>query len=164
MSTPAIGYQLVEHLKSRGYRVLCVDRESASQDGFNAMPSNAEDFTGALPLQQRASLLVHADFFVGLGSGLSWLAWAVGTPVALISGFSHPKAEFHTPWRIINFHACNSCYNDTQFEFDDGDHGWCPRHAKDALRYQCTKAITPAQVIRVVDRLIETKATPRPEE
>lgn len=148
---------LIAHLKARGYRVLCIDREreSGAPGALNVMPQGAEDFTGARPLQERASLLAHADFFVGLGSGLSWLAWAVGTPVVLISGFSHPKAEFQTPWRVINFHACNSCYNDTRYEFDDSDLGWCPRHAGDAFRFQCTKAITAAHVIGVVDRLIE---------
>ncbi|CAG9250027.1 Glycosyltransferase TibC [Paraburkholderia unamae] len=147
---------LVAHLKARGYRVLCIDRdrEYGATGATNVMPEGAEDFTGARPLQERASLLAHADFFVGLGSGLSWLAWAVGVPVVLISGFSHPKAEFQTPWRVINFHACNSCYNDTRHEFDDSDFGWCPRHAGDAFRYQCTKAITAEHVTRVVDRLI----------
>ncbi|HEV3432089.1 MAG TPA: autotransporter strand-loop-strand O-heptosyltransferase [Paraburkholderia sp.] len=149
---------LVAHLKSRGYRVLCIDRdrEYGLPGALNTMPEGAEDFTGELPLQERASLLMHADFFVGLGSGLSWLAWAVGVPVALISGFSHPNAEFRTPWRIINFHACNSCYNDLAFEFG-GDFEWCPRHANDAMRYQCTKAITPGHVIRVVDDLIASR-------
>ncbi|WP_322041918.1 autotransporter strand-loop-strand O-heptosyltransferase [Paraburkholderia sp. J67] len=146
---------LVAHLKSRGYRVLCIDRdrEYGLAGALNTMPEGAEDFTGERPLQERASLLMHADFFVGLGSGLSWLAWAVGVPVVLISGFSHPNAEFDTPWRVINFHACNSCYNDTAFEFDN-DFSWCPRHAHDALRYQCTTAITAGHVIRVVDDLI----------
>ncbi|WP_321946278.1 autotransporter strand-loop-strand O-heptosyltransferase [Paraburkholderia sp. J10-1] len=149
---------LVAHLLARGYRVLCIDRdrEYGLPGELNVMPEGAEDFTGARALTERASLLAHADFFVGLGSGLSWLAWAVGVPVVLISGFSHPKAEFHTPWRVINFHACNSCYNDTRYESDDTDFGWCPRHAGDAFRYQCTKAITPAHVIGVVDRLITT--------
>lgn len=149
---------LVAHLKARGYRVLCIDRDREySQAGtLNTMPEGAEDFTGERPLQERASLLAHADFFVGLGSGLSWLAWAVGVPVVMISGFSHPKAEFHTPWRVINFHACNSCYNDMAFEFD-GDFSWCPRHGGDALRYQCTKVITPGHVIRVVDELIAAR-------
>ncbi|MEJ0003708.1 MAG: hypothetical protein WDN30_09295 [Pararobbsia sp.] len=36
---------------------------------------------------ERARWLKHAAFFVGLSSGLSWLAWAAGTPVVLISGF-----------------------------------------------------------------------------
>ncbi|WP_063750843.1 autotransporter strand-loop-strand O-heptosyltransferase [Paraburkholderia nodosa] len=157
---PAGWPTLVAHLKARGYRVLCIDRdrEYGSRETPNRMPEGAEDFTGAHPLQERAALLAHAEFFVGLGSGLSWLAWAVGTPVVLVSGFSHPKTEFLTPWRIINFHACNSCYNDTMFEFSE-DFGWCPRHADDGLRFQCTKVITPAQVIRIVDQLITDSST-----
>ena len=47
-------------------------------------------------------------------SGLSWLAWAVGTPVVMISGFTHPTNEFATPYRVINYHACNSCWNDVR--------------------------------------------------
>src|SRR5260370_40322124 len=57
-------------------------------------------------------------FFIGLGSGLSWLAWAAGTPVVMISGFSHPSTEFRTPYRVINFHSCNTCFNDLTTEFD----------------------------------------------
>ncbi|WP_321885218.1 autotransporter strand-loop-strand O-heptosyltransferase [Paraburkholderia bannensis] len=149
---------LVAHLKSRGYRVLCIDRdrEYGLPGALNTLPEGAEDYTGERPLQERASLLLHADFFVGLGSGLSWLAWAVSVPVVLISGFSHPNAEFRTPWRVINFHACNSCYNDLAFEFG-GEFDWCPRHANDALRYQCTTAITPGHVIRVVDELVASR-------
>ena len=32
--------------------------------------------------------LVTCEFFIGLGSGLSWLAWACELPIVLISGFS----------------------------------------------------------------------------
>ncbi|WP_321782754.1 autotransporter strand-loop-strand O-heptosyltransferase [Paraburkholderia sp. J94] len=150
---------LVAHLNTRGYRVLCIDRdrEYGLPGALNTMPEGAEDYTGERPLQERASLLAHAAGFVGLGSGLSWLAWAVGAPVTMISGFSHPHTEFRTPWRVINFHACNSCANDTRVEFD-GDFGWCPRHAHDAMRYQCTTAITAAHVIRVVDAMLDSQA------
>jgi autotransporter strand-loop-strand O-heptosyltransferase len=87
---------LIAHLKQLGFRVLCIDRdrEYGLPGALNPMPAGAEDFTGERPLQERASLLAHPAFFVGLGSGLSWLAWAVGTPVVMISGFSHPKTEF----------------------------------------------------------------------
>jgi autotransporter strand-loop-strand O-heptosyltransferase len=148
---------LVAHLKQRGYRVLCIDRErECDRSGTrNSMPPGAEDFTGNLPLQERAGLLRHAAFFVGLGSGLSWLAWAVGAPVVMISGFSHPKTEFHTPWRIINFHACNSCFNDTTHAFDSSNFNWCPRHEGTAYAYQCTSVIAPEFVIRAVDSLID---------
>ena len=39
---------------------------------------------------ERARWLKHADFFIGLSSGLAWLAWAVGAPVVMISGL-HPS-------------------------------------------------------------------------
>ena len=76
------------------------------------MPDGCGRQTGDRPLVERARWLKHADFFVGLSSGLSWLAWAVGTPVVMISGFTHPRNEFATPYRVINYHACNSCWND----------------------------------------------------
>jgi autotransporter strand-loop-strand O-heptosyltransferase len=151
---------LIAHLKRLGLRVLCIDRdrEYGLPGALNRMPEGAEDFTGERPLQERASLLMHAEFFVGLGSGLSWLAWAAGTPVVMISGFSHPKTEFHTPWRVINFHACNSCFNDTAHEFDADNFNWCPRRADGRTqRFQCTAAISPEFVIRTVDSLIDAR-------
>ncbi len=154
---------LIEHLKSRGYRVLCIDqhRQYGLPGRLNRMPEGAEDFTGNRPLQERASLLAHADFFVGLGSGLSWLAWAIGIPVVMISGFSHPSMEFQTPYRVINFHACNSCMNDTAISFGTGDFNWCPRRVGKPQPFQCTAVITPEFVMRVVDNLIRDHALDR---
>lgn len=153
---PTGWYELVKHLKGLGYRVLCIDREPAHGEKllWNLIPYGSEDFTGALPLQERASLLHHADFFVGLSSGLSWLAWALGRPVVMISGFTHPHNEFETPYRVINFHACNSCWNDTGIEFDHANFAWCPRHAGTDRQFECSRLITPRQVIRTVDQLI----------
>ncbi|WP_250865414.1 autotransporter strand-loop-strand O-heptosyltransferase [Caballeronia sp. INSB1] len=147
---------LIDHLKSRGYRVLCIDqhREYGADGALNTMPEGCEDFTGDRPLEERAALLRHADFFVGLSSGLSWLAWAAGTPVVMISGFTHPHTEFRTPYRVINFHACNSCFNDTTCDFDDRDFQWCPRRRDKPGRFQCSSAISPEQVIAQVERLI----------
>jgi autotransporter strand-loop-strand O-heptosyltransferase len=147
---------LIEHLKTLGYRVLCIDRERkyGNAQYMNTMPEGAEDFTGNRPLQERVSLLHHADFFIGLGSGLSWLAWAVGTPVVMISGFSHPSTEFRTPYRVINFHGCNSCFNDTATEFDSENFAWCPRRFDKPQPFQCTAIITPEFVMRIVDKLI----------
>ncbi|KLU22698.1 hypothetical protein EOS_28590 [Caballeronia mineralivorans PML1(12)] len=90
----------------------------------------------------------------GLGSGLSWLAWAVGTPVVMISGFSHPSTEFSTPYRVVNFHGCNSCFNDMTTGFDPQNFAWCPRRFDRAQPFQCTAIITPEFVMRVVDKLM----------
>jgi autotransporter strand-loop-strand O-heptosyltransferase len=57
-------------------------------------------------------LLLHAEFFICLSSGLSWLAWAVGTTVVMISGFTHPTNQCSTPYRVINYHTCNGCWTD----------------------------------------------------
>ncbi len=107
---------MIAFLKASGYRVICIDQKPVHGAGmvWNHIPHGAEDETGDRPLAERARWLRHAAFFVGLSSGLSWLAWAAGTPVVLISGFTHPTNEFATPYRVINWHACNSCWNDVR--------------------------------------------------
>jgi autotransporter strand-loop-strand O-heptosyltransferase len=97
--------------------------------------------------------LRHAEAFIGLASGLSWLAWAAGCPVVMISGFSHPDTEFATPYRVINWHTCNSCWNDSKFIFDHKDFMWCPRHAGTARQFECTRLITPHHVKRVIETI-----------
>lgn len=147
--------QVIDHLKKAGYRVLCIDREATYGQGFvwNHIPYGAEDFTGALPLQERIALLEHADFFIGLGSGLSWLAWACHIPVVLISGFSLPNCEFYTPYRVINTHGCFGCWDDVNINFDHKDFFWCPRHKGTDRQYECTRLITGQQVINHIERL-----------
>ncbi|SIO40166.1 autotransporter strand-loop-strand O-heptosyltransferase [Paraburkholderia phenazinium] len=153
---PTGWYELIKQLKAMGYRVLCIDRQHAHGEKllWNLIPYGSEDFTGDLPLQERVSLLHHADFFIGLSSGLSWLAWALHKPVVVISGFTHPHNEFETAYRVINFHACNSCWNDTGVEFNHGDFAWCPRHAGTERQFECSRLITPRQVIRTVETLM----------
>jgi autotransporter strand-loop-strand O-heptosyltransferase len=94
---------------------------------WNHIPHGAEDQTGDRPLSERARWIKHAEFFVGLSSGLARLAWGVGTPVVI--GFTHPTNEFATPYRVINYHTSNSCWNDVRHRFDHKDFLWCPRHA-----------------------------------
>lgn len=147
--------EVVDHLKKLGYRVLCIDREATTGRGFvwNHIPYGAEDFTGSLPLQERVDLLRHASFFIGLASGLSWLAWASGIPVVLISGFSLPNAEFYTPWRVFNSHGCCGCWDSLNENFDHKDFFWCPRHKGTERQYECTRLITGKQVCNVLDAL-----------
>ncbi|EFJ2222345.1 autotransporter strand-loop-strand O-heptosyltransferase, partial [Escherichia coli] len=133
--------EVVRYLKELGYRVLCIDRNAHAGNGFvwNHIPWGAEDFTGALPLQERVDLLRHASFFVGLASGLSWLAWACRIPVVLISGFSRPDSEFYTPWRVFNSHGCNGCWDNTNYNFDHTDFLWCPVHKGTDRQFECTR-------------------------
>jgi autotransporter strand-loop-strand O-heptosyltransferase len=144
---------VVAFLKARGYRVVCIDQKPVHGHGlmWTYIPNGAEDLTGDFPLTERARYLKHAALFVGLSSGLAWLAWAAGCPVVLISGFTHPTNEFTTPYRVINWHACNSCWNDPKERFDHKDFLWCPRHQNTPRQFECTRLITSAHVTRVME-------------
>ncbi len=144
--------EIVTFLKAYGYRVICIDQKPIESRGIvsNQIPYGSEDETGLRPLTERARWLKHAAFFVGLSSGLSWLAWAAGCPVVMISGFTHPLNEFHTPYRVINYHACNSCSNDVRLQLDPGDFLWCPRLKNTDRMFECTKLISADQVKDVI--------------
>ena len=148
--------EVVAYLKESGYRVVCIDQKPAHGQGlvWTHIPHGAEDETGDRPLVERARWLRHASAFVGLSSGLAWLAWAAGTPVVMISGFTHPSNEFATPYRVINYHACNSCWNDLRHRFDHKDFLWCPRHAGTPRQFECTRLITPEHVTAVLKRAL----------
>jgi autotransporter strand-loop-strand O-heptosyltransferase len=147
--------EVIAFLKARGYRVICIDQKPVHGTGlvWNYIPHGAEDETGDIPLAERARWLRHATAFVGLSSGLSWLAWAAGTPVVLISGFTHPTNEFTTPYRVMNWHTCNSCWNDVRVRFDHNDFLWCPRHAGTPRQFECTRLITADHVIATLKRI-----------
>lgn len=146
---------IVAFLKDHGYRVICIDQKPVHGHGlmWTQIPHGAEDETGDRPLAERARLLRHAALFVGLSSGLAWLAWAAGCPVVLISGFTHPTNEFATPYRVINWHACNSCWNDQRHRFDHQDFLWCPRHQDTPRHFECTRLITAVQVKQVIETI-----------
>jgi autotransporter strand-loop-strand O-heptosyltransferase len=147
--------EIVSFLKASGYRVICIDQKPVHGHGlvWNHIPYGAEDETGDRPLTERARWLKHADFFVGLSSGLSWLAWAMEIPVVMISGFTHPSNEFETPYRVINYHTCNSCWNDVRVQFDHKDFLWCPRHAGTPRQFECTRLITAEAVKATLRRI-----------
>ena len=145
-------HEVVAALKAAGYRVVCIDRERAHGSGlaWTHIPHGAEDETGERSLEERARWLRHADAFVGLSSGLAWLAWAARCPVVMVSGFTHPNNEFATPGRVVNWHVCNSCWNDVRHRFDHGDYLWCPRHKGTDRAFECTRSITSGQVLKAL--------------
>jgi autotransporter strand-loop-strand O-heptosyltransferase len=154
-NNPTGWHDVIRFLKDNGYRVICIDQKQVHGAGlvWNHIPHGAEDETGDRPLVERARWLRHAKTFIGLSSGLSWLAWAAGTPVVMISGFTHPTNEFSTPYRVINWHACNSCWNDVRLRFDHKDFLWCPRHTGTSRQFECTRLITATQVITALERI-----------
>jgi autotransporter strand-loop-strand O-heptosyltransferase len=147
--------EIVRFLKEAGYRVVCIDQKATHGTGivWNHLPHGVEDQTGDHSLAERARWLKHCEFFVGLSSGLSWLAWAMEIPVVMIAGFTHPNNEFTTPYRVINYHTCNSCWNDPHHRFDHKDFLWCPRHANTPRQFECTRLITVDHVKATISRI-----------
>ena len=117
---------------------------------MNFIPKNAIDKTGDISLSERMSQIDGCEFFIGLGSGLSWLAWALNKPVVLISGFSEPISEFNNPLRVFNPSVCNGCWNDLSVAFDPSNWNWCPRK-KD---FECSKEISFEMVKEKIDMII----------
>ena len=154
-NNPSGWHDIVAFLKAAGYRVICIDQKRVHGTGlvWNHIPHGVEDETGDRPLVERARWIKHADCFIGLASGLSWLAWCTGTPVVMISGFSHPTTEFYTAYRVINYHACNSCWSDPKHRFDHADFLWCPRHKDTPRQFECTRLITADHVKSILRQI-----------
>lgn len=145
----------VDYLKSIGYDVVCIDKHCyfGAQNHMNTIPNNCINKTGDRPLSDRINDILHCDFFIGLGSGLSWLAWACEKPVIMIAGFSKPNAEFSNKYRVQNFNVCNGCWNDSAFAFDKSNWSWCPKNKN----FECSKEITFKMVKEKINLLISEK-------
>lgn len=144
---------IIKRLKQAGYRVLCIDGDRELRQGSYhvGIPKGAEDYTGRRPLDERLALLNGAACFIGVSSGLSWLAYAAGTPVVMISGFTLPSNEFFTPYRVINYQVCHGCHNDLRV--DDKNH-FCPYRQGTDRELECSRGITAEQVWRQVQRCL----------
>jgi autotransporter strand-loop-strand O-heptosyltransferase len=148
--------RIIDHLHGLDYEVLCIDRHAwyGADAYMNQIPSNCLARVGDFDLHDRITDLVTCEFFIGLSSGLSWLAWALGKPVVLISGFTDPKNEFSTPYRVIERSVCHGCWNDPQITYDRNQWAWCPRHAGTDRVFECSRAISFEHVRDVVDACI----------
>ncbi len=144
------GWQnLINYLTDRGYKVAVIQKEPFSD------LENVLDWTGDKPLYERMNQIHHSEFYIGLGSGLSWLAWSVNKHVVMISNFSEDGHEFtDNTTRITNPLVCNGCWNNPNFKFDKGDWYWCPVFKGTDRQFECHKSITPEMVINQIQHLI----------
>ena len=150
---------VVEHLNNIGYKVFCIDKHSSfgKEKCMNYIPKNAIDLTGDIPIEQRVQYLEHADFFIGLPSGMSWLAWACNTKVILISSFSKPFTEFKTNcYRIYNDNKWSGYFNNTDYDFIDfkSNWNWNPIKSCDTLDdWHSFETITAEQVKNEINKV-----------
>jgi autotransporter strand-loop-strand O-heptosyltransferase len=147
------GWQsVIDHLDALGYECMIYSKEG---DGYmnNFYPKGVTLFKGG-NLQEVINDLVSCEFFIGLGSGLSWLAWACELPVILISGFSEKFAETKlNTYRVINEDVCHGCFNNDRLNASDWN--WCPLHKNTDRMFECTKEISSDMVIKEINKIIE---------
>ena len=151
------GWQIIINwLNNNGYKVVYISQESLSDNWHNSKLggklTGVIDKSGDLSLEDRMADLYYADYFIGIGSGLSWLAWAMGTQTIMISGFSEPWTEFTSNCvRIFNSDPkiCTGCFN--THRLDPGDWRWCPVNKGTPKEFECTRKIYPQEIIACME-------------
>ena len=130
------GWQtVINYLHSKGFRVINVSKEANPFDNCEPIADTSIEYT--------MQVIAGAEFMIGLSSGLSWAAFAIGTHVVLISNFTASDYEFTTKCtRIVNTKVCHDCWS--EHKLDASQWGWCPRNQN----FICHTSITPEMVIQ----------------
>lgn len=132
---------VIEELQRMGYEVVSISKEKTRYDVTKR--------NGDHSLDDRIWYLNHCEFFIGMSSGLSWLAWAAGAKTVIISG--HTK-EWYEPKedvvRVINKDVCNGCHNDPEHadKFCCYHFMFCPS----GKNFICTRSISPKMVMDAI--------------
>ena len=129
--------------------------EDESRDGYNNKIPDGVIKSQSKPLDVRINELIHSEFFIGLGSGLSWLAWALNKNVIMIHGMTKPWFEFqHKCIHVHNDEVCNGCWHRDGTLNLKGDWNVCPDHKGTVREFECSKEIDPPMVFSAIDKVI----------
>jgi autotransporter strand-loop-strand O-heptosyltransferase len=150
-NNPTGWQEVVDWLNNRGYKVKLISREQDDYMG-NKHPIGIERHPQG-PIEDVMKELKKSHAFIGIGSGLSWLSWALDVPTVLISGFSYKWAEMEDCIRIGSPQGkCEGCFN--RLRLDPGDWNWCPDHKGTERQFECTKTITGDMVIKELEKFL----------
>jgi len=138
------GWQgVINYLHGKGYKVINVSLEPNPFD-------NCEQIIN-YDIQKTMAIIHHSQFYLGLGSGVSWLANALGKEVVMINNFAADGHEFECI-RVTNKSVCNSCWNNPNFKFDAGDWDWCPIFKNTPRHFECQRSISADDVILLLSK------------
>jgi len=133
--------EVIHHLHSEGYRVINVSKEDNPFENCEPLEDKS--------LQSAMDAISYSEFFIGLSSGLSWLAWAMNKPVIMIANFTEEGHEFSCI-RPLKKNVCNGCWNSPKYKFDKS-WDWCPVHAGTDRQFECQSSITSGDVIALIE-------------
>jgi autotransporter strand-loop-strand O-heptosyltransferase len=146
-NNPTGWLELTKYLSNKGYKIINISKDGEQIEGVK----NIDDDS----MENTKNVIFHSEFVIGLSSGLSWLSWALGKHVVMISNFTEPDHEFTINCtRITNPSVCNGCWNNPKFTFDKGDWYWCPEHKGTERQFECHKSITADMVINQIQHLL----------
>jgi autotransporter strand-loop-strand O-heptosyltransferase len=131
-----------------GYKVINVSKEDNPFRNVTKIKDSS--------IENTINYIYHSEFFIGLSSGLSWLAWGLNKKIVMISNFTEENHEFTSNcFRVVNKNVCNGCWNKPDLKFDKGDWNWCPLHKNTPRHFECHKSITPGMVIKEIEKIIK---------
>lgn len=151
-NNPTGWQEVTDFLIEKGYEVRLLSKEGYSYMGNNA-PKGVTKYDTP-KIEDALKVIQESEFFIGISSGLAWLAWGAGTETILISGFTRREIEpLNGVRRVINESVCHGCWS--THLFDPGDWYWCPVHKKTERQFECSKTITSEQVIDEIKKIIK---------
>jgi autotransporter strand-loop-strand O-heptosyltransferase len=129
---------VINYIHEKEYQVINVSKEKNPFDNCIQIEDTS--------MENTMNVIHHSHLFIGLSSGLSWLAWAMDKKVVMISNFTDADHEFSCI-RITNTNVCHGCWNKAEYRFDAGDWDWCPEHKGTDRQWECHKKIKASDVV-----------------
>jgi autotransporter strand-loop-strand O-heptosyltransferase len=153
--------ELSSILRKKGYTPVTVERDEmyGTPPFWNGVPSKSNKQIGK-SLLEAVNIINHSEMYIGLSSGMSWVAHALGKKVAMIANFTEDWNEFDLSLddyvRITNKTVCHGCWNriNIEYEFDKNDWYWCPSHKNTDRQFECHKSISVNEVIEKIEHWI----------
>jgi autotransporter strand-loop-strand O-heptosyltransferase len=150
--------ELSSILRKRGYTPVTVEKDElyGLSPFYNGVPSKSNKQIGKT-LLDAVNIINHSEFYIGLSSGMSWVAHALGKKVVMISNFTEDWNEFDLSLddyiRITNKSVCHGCWNKVNVEhtFNKNDWYWCPLHKDTERQFECHKSITVNDVMEKIE-------------
>jgi autotransporter strand-loop-strand O-heptosyltransferase len=129
---------VINYLIELGYDCVSISAEMSNLKGV--ISHNGQ------PIEQSINDVAGCEFYIGLNSGPSWIAYALNKPCIMITGVSIAENDFPNEHRIAVDVGCKPCFHDVSVPISR-DWLWC-HSGKD---YACTKEITEQMVIDQIE-------------
>lgn len=133
---------LVNILVNNGFEVYNVSYEDRMK------LDNVVDVHGFDDINVSLGHILDSRLFIGLSSGLAWLAWSYNVPVVMISGFTKKHNEFDC-YRVMSESGCSGCFN-----IFKNIKTTCPIFKDTDRSNECSKLITVDMVIEQINKAL----------